>query len=144
MGLFGKKKDKSGNGGKYSLASFTPGEKAALNNLLDLVMQAPIQQGLKGSALENARCTGNYTYGQLQQVKKNVEKDSLSMEDVKAVSFVLTSGSFATEQLVQKLQKEKVGGERLARAMILTANAKTAKKKAEEMLKKQDSSWESF
>ncbi len=144
MGLFDRKKDAPEKGGKYSLKALTPGEKNAVLNLFNLTMQGPEQTGLKGQALKNARCTSKHTYGQLEEVKKHVQSDSLSAEDVQTVSFVLTSGSFAVGQLVEKLQKEKVGGERLARAMILLAGAKAAKQKVDGLLKKQDNAWESF
>ncbi|MBO4687153.1 MAG: hypothetical protein J5636_01435 [Clostridiales bacterium] len=145
MGLFGKKKDKADGKGGYSLSILTPPEKSAVCYLCDLMSQPPVQAGLKGRELENARCVGDKTYGQLQKLKSKIEKnDSMNADDIKLTSYVLTAGTFALGELVKKLQNEKVGGERMARAAAVLGAAKSAKAKVDPMLKKQDTSWESF
>jgi hypothetical protein len=143
MGLFGFK-SKGKTNGNYKLNTLTQGEKNAVLQMFDLAMQGPVQAGIKGVALENARCVGNYTYKQLKMSKEHVQSDSLTADDVKTVAFVLTSSSFAVGELIKKLQNEKIGGERLARASILQANGLSAKKKVDLLLQKQDNDWESF
>ena len=84
------------------------------------------------------------TGGLLPRQRAAYWKDSEADHDVKTVAFVLTSSSFAVGELIKKLQNEKIGGERLARASILQANGLSAKKKVDLLLQKQDNDWESF
>ena len=101
MGFF-----KSKSKGVYKLDMLSQAEKSAVIQAFDLSMMAPVQAGLKGASLKNARCVGNYTYQQLDTAKQHVQANALNEDDVKTVCFVLNASSFAVGELVKKKKGE--------------------------------------
>lgn len=148
MGFF-----KSKSKGVYKLDMLSQAEKSAVIQAFDLSMMAPVQAGLKGASLKNARCVGNYTYQQLDTAKQHVQANALNEDDVKTVCFVLNASSFAVGELVKKKKGEvarlpkQIAGQQIAETAMWQStqrNMKTAREKVESLLTKQDNSWQSF
>ena len=148
MGLF-----KSRSKGTYKLDALSQSEKSAVLQAFDLSMAAPVQAGLKGKALKNARCVGSYTYQQLADTKQHVQANALTEDDVKTVGFVLNAASFAVGELVKKKKEEiarmpkQIAGAQIAESAMwqsMQRNMKAAREKVEALLTNQDNSWKSF